>query len=625
MTGTDARGRGMLDSWPAVAFVALAAAATFARSLAGGFVWDDHVAIVSNAAVQKPESWLRFFADADVDPYGYVRPLRSMEFALDRALFGDGPFAFHLHSLAWHVAASALVLLVLRRLLGPGGAGAAFAAALFWAVHPVQVDPVAWIASRGHVAMGACSLLAVLGALRTGGRDGWLAASLAAAAVGTLYSESALVLPLAVVVLRWTRFSRAPIWPYVVVAALFLVYRFAVRRAPTETVATYVLGGSAAGAFATMSRAFGFYLVEALVPANSLDWYMTPSSSIVDGAALSWLAVHAALVASAVAARARAPQWTVAVAWFYLFLLPVSNWPVFTGAPTAERYMYAALVGPALAVGWALTRAPRGAWPAALVAAAALTSASVDRISKWRDDDSLWRGILADHESPLARIQLADAAVNRALTLRSDAASMPSGPARDEATARAESSLVEALDHAHRAIDDVRAFELYASPHLRWAWQPECLASRACWLLGRHAEALFHAEESIRVGAGGDARPELTRAFVLLSLGFAPQAAASMRRAQEQGLTRENASVGEFFLRAAEACEARGLTDCARAACESAIAATPDGPRRDEARARLDVLSRAPVDAAREAAEIERLDDELARLPRGCPSRRPAK
>jgi len=623
MAGTDARGRGMLDSWGAVAVVALVAAAPFLRALSGGFVWDDHVAIESNASVQQPDSWLRFFTHADsVDPYGYVRPLRSMEFALDRALFGAGPFAFHVHSLAWHVAAAVLLLCVLRRLLGPGGAGAAFAATLLWAVHPVQVDPVAWISSRGHVAMGACAFLSVLCALRTDGRDRDLAVSLVAAAVASLYSEAALVLPIAVAALRWTKFSRAPVWPYVAVAAGFLVYRFVVRQTPPDEGPAYVLGGSAVGAIATMSRAFGFYLVETLLPAQSLDWYMTPSSSLADGASLAWLAVHLALVASAVAARARAPQWTIAVAWFYAFLLPVSNWPVFTGAPTAERYMYVALAGPALAVGWALTRGPRGTRTAALVAAAALAASTAQRSLKWRDDDHLWRSVLADHESPLARVQLADAAVVDAIALRDQAATMNDGPERDKRTARADRLLDESLEHAHRAIDDARAFELYAGPHVRWAWQPECLAARACRLLGRDTEALFHAEESIRIGAGGDARPEHACAVTLLALGFAPQAMASMRRARGLGLPREHSGVGDFFVRAAEACEARGLIAAARTGYETAVDATPDGPQRDAARARLDAVSRAARDEAREAAAIASLDEELSRLPRACPSRR---
>src|SRR6185295_6775168 len=98
---------------------------------------------------------------------------------------------------------------------------------------------------------------------------------------------------------------------------------------------------SVAGTFATMFRAFGFYVAETLAPAPATDWYMTPSTSLLDVAALGWLAAHAGIVASAFAARRRAPLWTLAVAWFYAFLLPVSNLPgLYVGSPTAERYLY---------------------------------------------------------------------------------------------------------------------------------------------------------------------------------------------------------------------------------------------------------------------------------------------
>src|SRR5262245_12759479 len=177
MTEADPAPRRRLAVWGSAAAVAAAAFLAFARALPGGFVFDDERFIVANPHVQHPQSWLRLLTDATtvdpISPGGIVRPLRTVEFALDRALFGVDAFAFHLPSHRWHVASAVLLLLVLRRLRGDPRA--ALLGALFWAVHPVQAEAAAFVSSRGDVAMAACTFAAVLFALRSQGLDRWLA------------------------------------------------------------------------------------------------------------------------------------------------------------------------------------------------------------------------------------------------------------------------------------------------------------------------------------------------------------------------------------------------------------------------------------------------------------------
>src|SRR5262245_60293926 len=185
------------DGWPAAALVVAVVIAVFARSLGGGFVWDDHRFITENPHVLRPASWFAFLTDAGLaDAYGahgIVRPLRTLEFAAGHALFGLSPLAFRVHSLLWHLAAALLLLAVLRRLAGDGRA--AILGTLFWALHPANTEAVAFVSSRGDVAMGACSLAAILLALRSEGFDRSLAVSLAAAFVACLYKETAVALP----------------------------------------------------------------------------------------------------------------------------------------------------------------------------------------------------------------------------------------------------------------------------------------------------------------------------------------------------------------------------------------------------------------------------------------------
>jgi tetratricopeptide (TPR) repeat protein len=625
MTGTD--GRRWAATWIAPALVAAVTVAVFARSVTGGFVSDDKRFITDNVSVTAPSSWLAFLTDArtvdETGAGGIVRPLRTLEYAIDYAGFGANPVAFHVHSLLWHVAAAVLLLFVARRILGD--ALPALAATLFWAVHPVQTESAAFISSRGDVAMGACCLASVLFALRSRGWDGNFALSLAAAAVAPLYKETAVALWLGILLLRWTRRTRVPVWPYLGIAVLYVIYRRAAQHAIADHPLPYVLGGSLGGTFATMFRAFGFYVAETLLPAQSFDWYMTPSRTLADSAALVWLAVHATLLVSAFRARHRAPVWTVAVGWFYAFLLPVSNWPFFLGIPTTERFLYVPLAGVALAAGFACVRVPRCV-PALFVAVAALGVSSVARSAMWQDQETLWSAIHADHVSARYEMYRGLEARTRALALRDAALALPEGPARTEALDRVRLVLEESLGHYHNAIALWHAFEL-EGPYSQLTENAEVAAANVCYIAGRSPEALFHADQAIRIDEAirkddpPSWRAHYNRALALSSMGFAPQAIASMRRALE-GVKLPDAEIGDFFVRAAAACREAHLAATEETALDSAVRALPPGRSRDAAATRLAELRQRPRSAeseSQERAALAEFDAALAQVPVSCP------
>jgi len=631
MTDDVARRRGFV----AAALVGALAFAACLPSLAGEFVYDDVRFVLRNPNVQRPESWLRMLTDAGTadpsSPFGIVRPLRTMEFALDRTLFGPGPLAFHVHSMLWHATAAVLLFFLLRRLLG--GVLPAFGGAAIWALHAAQVESVAWITSRGDVAMGACSFAAILFALRSKGFDRAFAVSMAAAALAMLYKETGFAILFVVLVLRGTKLSRVPVWPYIVLAAGYGVYRFlvVVQAAPDSPGLNvhFVLGGSRLGTIATMLRAFGWYVCESLVPSFSQDWYLSPSTSLADGAVLGWLLVHAALVASAVVAWRREPRWTLAVALFYLFLAPVSNVLFSVSIPTAERFLYVPLAGLALAVGLALLRAPRAAFVATMVAAAALGVTSAVRSTIWRDEPTLWKAVIADHESPRGRESLAEAIESDAIELRDKAAAMPPGAERDDAERRAHDLFEDALANAHKSIDDTYSFELVKRSNGIPAMRAEYNASNMCYELGRDLEALYHAEEALAMYEDVAGEPHFDRALPLLRLGFPVQAMNSMHRARElarnYGGDRPDPWVAGFFLRAAQDCERLGLHQAARSGFGWAAEAAGPGRVGDEARRMFDRALARPLtaeDAEHERVATAELDAKLAALPRSCPVRK---
>jgi len=618
MTAPPTTTRDWTQTWIAPAIVAAVAAIVLLPAMRGAFVADDRASVVENPLLSGHAPWTSVLSGAfGPDPFGYTRPLRTIEFAADVALFGVGPLAFHVHSALWHVAASVLALFVMRRLLGSGPA--ALLAALVFAAHPAQVEAVAWISARGDVAMGACVLLSILFALRFDGRGVDLAVSLAAAAAAMLYKEAALFLPIVVAALRRTGLCRAPLWPYALVSGAYLAWRLVLSHAPPASDVGFVLGGSTEGTFATMSRAFGFYVVETLAPAQSFDWYMSPSRSFDEAAAVVWLVVHAALVGSAIATRRRAPLWTASVVWFYAFLLAVANWPFSVGKPTSERYLYLSTAGFALAVGWAVLRAPRAAWAAALVAVGALGVQAFSRSATWTNDDVLYGAVLEDHDSPGARYYFAGkdfaAGIDEMVRARSAAA----GPARDAAARRSDELLERSLRSERAAIAVWRAYDASPRSRSKILRRFEVVAARIAYFLRRHDEALAHADEALRIDPTFDGHAEHERALPLLALGFAPEAAASMKRALALGLPKADAEVADFFLRAGAKCEEDDLRATAEDCYASSIESAADPAARRAAEERLFALRRRPWSADAQAAEgarIQRLDEELARRPR---------
>lgn len=103
--------------------VALAGVLVHVSTLSAGFVYDDHRFVEVNSKVRSIDPLL-FFSDASsasasqgIQPDVY-RPLRTLSYAIDHALFGLRPWGWHLVNLLWHGLAAGLLFRLLLPLLG---------------------------------------------------------------------------------------------------------------------------------------------------------------------------------------------------------------------------------------------------------------------------------------------------------------------------------------------------------------------------------------------------------------------------------------------------------------------------------------------------------------------------
>ena len=169
---------------------------------------DDYQYVVDNQLVRNP-SWTsveRFFGEVrnPSTVAGYYQPLTMVSLMLDAWLAGgDGldPFIYHLTNILLHAVTAVLVMLLVRAAVG--GIAVPFVVALLWAVHPMQVESVAWISQRKTVlstplAVGCLLCYLEYGRLRRVGEDrrvSWLVASVLLYVASGLAKPTVMLLP----------------------------------------------------------------------------------------------------------------------------------------------------------------------------------------------------------------------------------------------------------------------------------------------------------------------------------------------------------------------------------------------------------------------------------------------
>src|SRR5208282_2939241 len=124
-----------------VVFVCLA----YFPALRGGFVWDDEAYVTNNPLLTAPDGLTRIWFSTE--PPSQYFPLTYTTFRIERVLWGLNPAGYHLVNLLLHAANALLVWRLLARLNVPG----AWLAAAIFALHPVEVESVAWVTERKNV------------------------------------------------------------------------------------------------------------------------------------------------------------------------------------------------------------------------------------------------------------------------------------------------------------------------------------------------------------------------------------------------------------------------------------------------------------------------------------------
>jgi protein O-mannosyl-transferase len=376
----------------------------------GSFIWDDDEYVTNNELLTAPDGLRRIWFSLD-SPSQYF-PLVYTTFRIERALWELNPFGYHWVNLLLHVANALLLWRVLVRLNVPG----AWLASAIFALHPVQVESVAWITERKNVLMGFFFLLTLLAWTafvdeRTKRPWRFYGLALILYLLALSAKATACTLPAALLLLLWLQKKQInktrliQVVPFLVLGigmGLLAVWWERYHQGTSLALFPFL---TPIERILVASRAVWFYLSKLIWPSNLTfiypKWNISPAH-LLD---YTWLLAGFVLCAAIYFLRRYVGRSVeVAAAFFVATLSPMLGFiMLFTFRYTfvADHYQYLACIGPiALASAGVATLASTWKKIRPLVLSAAACFTAVLAILTWRqsamygDIEALWRTTL---------------------------------------------------------------------------------------------------------------------------------------------------------------------------------------------------------------------------------------
>jgi Tfp pilus assembly protein PilF len=359
-------------------------------------------------------------------------PLTWLSLQLDASMGGSSPGVYHTTNFVLHVAGVLLLFLLFARMTG-GVWRSALVAALF-AVHPLHVESVAWVAERKDVLSTVFGLLtfhAWLCALERPGLK-FRVLTVAAYAASLLAKPMMVSLPILLLLLdvwplrraeplRRLVVEKAPLFVLAAVSCIVTVIAQS-KGGAVQSLTHYPLSGRAGNAAVSYVR----YLTKAVWPSGLSIYYPYPYEGLraweVGGAVL----LLAAVTYACVRARQRAPYLFFGCLWYLVTLVPVIGIIQVGSQAMADRYTYVPLIGPFAIVAFGLPELIERALPrsrrlavalpaaASLLMVVALAAAAWRQAGYWRDSVVLFeRALAVTKDNAMAHSSLAYALYDR--------------------------------------------------------------------------------------------------------------------------------------------------------------------------------------------------------------------
>jgi tetratricopeptide (TPR) repeat protein len=349
----------------------------YANSLSGPFILDDQSTIADNQQIREwwsPSSVL--VPEANTAIAG--RPIVNLSFGVNYALGGLDVRGYHVVNIGIHLICALLAFGVLRRTLelprmrdrfAGNSANLACAAALLWAVHPLNTEVVNYLTERTESLMALFYLLTIYASIRAvggvpavtarspranagaGTSSGlWHATAIVACALGMACKESMVTAPIVVALydrvfvfdsLRAALRSRRGL--YAGLAATWLVLAALMWSGPRSAVGGFSTGISSWTYLLNQTQMITHYLRLAFWPRSLVVFYGWPAAVTLRDV-MPYAVLVTLLLAATIVALVRAPSLGFLGAWFFITLAPTSSIVPIATEVGAERRMYLPLL-----------------------------------------------------------------------------------------------------------------------------------------------------------------------------------------------------------------------------------------------------------------------------------------
>jgi len=376
---------------------------------------DDDQYLTTNKLVQNPgwSSTGRFVSEV-MKPStvkGYYQPLSMISLMLDSAM-GGSPRAllpFHRTSLLLHAANTALIIVLLYLLFHQ--TWIAVLVGLLFGVHPMTIEPVAWIGERKTVLATFFAIWSIILYVRYARQPAPVryGASLLMFVLALLAKPTATPLPLALLILDYWPLQRLgkrallEKLPFLAVSGVSSVITvISQRHLELSTINSFSIGQT----LLLMCHNMVFYLWKMIWPFNLSPFYIFPDNvSLADG----MLQVCVVANILAIAGVLLSARWTRAIAagWlcYFILLLPTLLNKNYSPSIAWEKYVYFPSIGILMILAWLMitivNRSPgdvrirRGVQFTSILLAIAMAVVTRNQIARWKTTETLYQHMLS--------------------------------------------------------------------------------------------------------------------------------------------------------------------------------------------------------------------------------------
>ena len=421
--------------WQAIGvccFLVVAVFAVFGRTLSYDFSsYDDSLFVSGQPQVTAGLSWQGLVWAFAEGPLGERYPLAMLSHMLDCQLYGLWPAGHRLTNLLLHAASAVVLFLVLWRMTARLWPSAVVAAV--FAIHPLHVESVVWIAERRDVLSGLFFMLTLLAYdayARRPQSPGRYLAVVGMFMLGLLAKPMLVTLPPLLLLLDYWPLGRfagaqpepASANPRPAMSAAWLILEklplvalaLAAAGVTVMTHAKFPDPVTMPERLVNAAISYVAYVGQSLVPVGLSPYYSHPEGGWPAWQVVAALGLLLTISAAVVAWRRTIPYCFVGWFWYVGMLVPVLGLASVGGHSRADRYTYLAQIGLTIALVWSVARLtanwPARRWLLAVGTAtmlAALMAGAWRQTGCWRDPAALWQQALAcDPTNVLAHYSL---------------------------------------------------------------------------------------------------------------------------------------------------------------------------------------------------------------------------